>query len=683
MKRFALVTLAVMLAVNVPAAQDLERQFKAAMNTEMVDGNCKAAIEQYNKVAAGGHRGLAAQALLRMAGCHQKLGDNEAQRIYARIVRDYGDQTEVVAQARAQLTAGTQQPRRGDRIALSGAETTWGDGRVSPDGRYISYVSYAGPKGLNLMLHDLVNRSDRALTDVDWNGGAVYDSTFSPDGKLVAYGWRTYGRPHVEEIRVVAADGPGIPQPRTIYRNDQFSNFAPTDWSRDGKTLAVRATLKDGTVQIALVGLDGSFRSLTTIDGWKAATKIFFSPDGKYLAYDLPLSETDPRRDLYIIAADASRQTPIHDPADDVFVGWTPDGRHLLFASDRNRTVGLWALPVVDGKPAKGSPILVKPDVGGMVSQGLTASGTLYAVKESSSVNLQIAPIDFEHGKLTGPPVAQIYRPQTPQIPAWSSDGKLLAYAARSASDRSYVAIRDLDSNRVRELHPSLVYIPHLQWFPDGRSVLVHGRDIKRRAVAMRIDLETGRESPIVSGVSSRVQLSPDGTKAYYTVNEDGANRGLGTIVEHDLVSGAKREVFRKPGGTGSTHLSPDGKFIAVIRTPSAEGKNSNAPATSTLFVYSVDGGPTREINVPVAVNQYFGVDWLPDGKNVVVAGGSPGRLWVVPVSGTPRALDVDIRNWGPGAGIRIHPNGKQIAFFTGQEAREVWALEGLIPAAK
>jgi len=44
MKRIALVMLALALVGNVLAAQDLERLFRAAVNTETVDRNCKAAI---------------------------------------------------------------------------------------------------------------------------------------------------------------------------------------------------------------------------------------------------------------------------------------------------------------------------------------------------------------------------------------------------------------------------------------------------------------------------------------------------------------------------------------------------------------------------------------------------------------------------------------------------------------
>ena len=92
MKRIALVMLAIILAVSVPAAQDLERLFKAAVNEELINRNCKAAIEQYKKVAAGSNRALVAQALFRMAGCYRQLGDAEAQKVYRRLVDEFADQ---------------------------------------------------------------------------------------------------------------------------------------------------------------------------------------------------------------------------------------------------------------------------------------------------------------------------------------------------------------------------------------------------------------------------------------------------------------------------------------------------------------------------------------------------------------------------------------------------------------
>src|SRR3989304_6481752 len=78
-------------------------QFQAAQHKAFVDGDLKGAIEQYKKIASGSDRAIAAKALVAMAECYQKLGDAEAQRIYERVLREYADQTEAAATARARL----------------------------------------------------------------------------------------------------------------------------------------------------------------------------------------------------------------------------------------------------------------------------------------------------------------------------------------------------------------------------------------------------------------------------------------------------------------------------------------------------------------------------------------------------------------------------------------------------
>src|SRR5580765_1708783 len=90
-------------AAHAQGAQDVERLLKTAMNTELVDGNLKAAIGQYNKVVQSGNRPLAAQALLHMAECYEKLGDAQARTIYERLVKEYPEQKGAVAAARLHL----------------------------------------------------------------------------------------------------------------------------------------------------------------------------------------------------------------------------------------------------------------------------------------------------------------------------------------------------------------------------------------------------------------------------------------------------------------------------------------------------------------------------------------------------------------------------------------------------
>jgi hypothetical protein len=86
-------------------------------------------------VIDSGNRALAAQALLRMADCYQKLGDREAQAIYDRVVRDYSDQKDAVAIARLRLGPAAAAVRRTtDRPVWTGPDAD-GFGTISRDGR--------------------------------------------------------------------------------------------------------------------------------------------------------------------------------------------------------------------------------------------------------------------------------------------------------------------------------------------------------------------------------------------------------------------------------------------------------------------------------------------------------------------------------------------------------------------
>ncbi|MEK7403768.1 MAG: hypothetical protein AAB225_01545 [Acidobacteriota bacterium] len=93
------------LAMPLGAAQRdtrAEAQLQAAINKETVEGDLKAAIELYRKLAQSANRAAAAKALARMGQCFEKLGDAEARKAYERAIRDFGDQKEAVATARAQ-----------------------------------------------------------------------------------------------------------------------------------------------------------------------------------------------------------------------------------------------------------------------------------------------------------------------------------------------------------------------------------------------------------------------------------------------------------------------------------------------------------------------------------------------------------------------------------------------------
>src|SRR5687768_12089453 len=87
---------------TIQSTQD-EIALRAAMEKETVQGDLKGAIEQFKKIAQSKNRSIAARALVRMAECYEKLGNVESRKIYEHVVKDFADQKEAVAVARARL----------------------------------------------------------------------------------------------------------------------------------------------------------------------------------------------------------------------------------------------------------------------------------------------------------------------------------------------------------------------------------------------------------------------------------------------------------------------------------------------------------------------------------------------------------------------------------------------------
>ena len=98
----------------------------------------------------------------------------------------------------------------------------------------------------------------------------------------------------------------------------------------------------------------GDPRQLTT--GGHEGLPVF-SPDGKWIAFS---GQYDGNVDVFVMPADGGepRRLTWH-PAADIAVGWTPDGKRLLFHSAREAYADfdrLYSVPV-EGGPALSPPV--------------------------------------------------------------------------------------------------------------------------------------------------------------------------------------------------------------------------------------------------------------------------------------------------------------------------------------
>ncbi|MBN2266422.1 MAG: PD40 domain-containing protein, partial [Candidatus Aminicenantes bacterium] len=347
------------------APQNGHDQFQKALAKERGEGNLEEAIALYQKVIAETKdETLAAQAQFRIGICYEKLGREKAklaQEAFQKILDTYPNQIEIVKAAREKLTvlANPTAPPPPDKGELTVRKIGPFDstGRPSPDGSFLSIAQW--PKG-NLAVQDLASGEVRLLTKNATGDIFVGHSVVSPDGRKIAYSW--YDEEQNFALWLINADGSGN---RRLYQGQGDWHIEPSDWSPDGSRILAVHTLSypSQACQVVLVDAsDGSMKVLKELER-KAPTKVCFSPDGRFIAYDYPSGQSM-AYDVFVMTANGGEAVAlIENPADDRLYGWTPDGRQLLFSSDRAGSVGAWLVPVQDGR-AQGAPRLVKNDLG-------------------------------------------------------------------------------------------------------------------------------------------------------------------------------------------------------------------------------------------------------------------------------------------------------------------------------
>ena len=481
-----------------------------------------------------------------------------------------------------------------------------------------------------------------------------------------------------------------------LFSNEKGEYLQPAAWSPDGNHILATFARKDRTNQIVLVSVaDGSVRVLKTLD-WRWP-EMSFSPDGRTIAYAFPPQEDSPNHDIFLLATDGSREIPlVEHPANDIFPVWAPDGKRIVFASDRTGSMGAWVIQVANGKP-QGSPELVKPDMGRIMPMGFTETGSYYYGLRTGMNDVYIATLDLKTGKLLTPPTKATQRfVGSNYAPAWSPDGKYLAYISQRGHSRNgqgsrIISIRSVKTGEERELSPNLNVLSngvprrtHLPWSPDGRSFLVVGRDKKNRRGIYQIDARTGDATTIVQnepgGYMLRVACSPDGEAIYYT----GAISKGSRILVRDLQTGQEQELYRAAVASFVTTLalSPDGRLLAFVMV-------DRDTQSTVLLVMPAGGGEPRDLlrmQEPEGITLVGGITWRPDSREVIFGKGKENgemtELWRISAQGGEAqrlGLAMDgLRN------LRFHPDGRQIAFSAGTPfAAELWVMENFLPKAE
>lgn len=690
----AVLALVVVAGVAPRAQSKADLALKAAMDKEVVDGDLKAAIELYRQIARGSDRALAARALIRMGQCYEKLGDAQARTAYEQVVREFADQKEAVEQARVLLSAGgrARQPESGITVQQqwvlpAGPLTEMR--QPSPDGRYLPYTNSAR---MRLSLHDFTTGEDRLVLESPAGSGFFGPPVVSPDSKQIVYTRYTRGGGpnggHDWELVVAGIDGSN---PSVLLRDKQ-NWFQPRVWSRDGKFVLVTTPRGDLDLSLVLVSIADRSQRVVTTQGEYSSMSL--SPDGRYVAAyrvsrtagvlpgPLKLIPTDGGKEVLLFESTAKNLPPF----------WTPDGRNILFLSDRSGTTDLWSIGVSDGKP-EGEPRLVRSGIGPVEPLGVTNDGSLYY---KTSVNAQgdmfVSDLDPATGLVVSKPERINGRyVGSAGFPAdWSRDGRFLAYTRRDQLEYNRskiisIIIRSEATGEEREVFPvpaaafnqSMPFPNVLKWFPDGRSLLA--TDFAGRLVFRQMDVQTGQVKVLLdlSDKGKAVfapSFSPDGKTLFYV--ESGA--GFYRVMRRNLENGDEKELYRLGESVGSIDdlsLSTDGRQLALVQANMDD-------KTESLIMVPAEGGSHRELyRSKMSINQ---VEWTRDDRHLLLEGypepSSPGRVWSLSIAGgqpQPSTHETGL--------TAVHPDGRRIAFSRRKGGtEEVWVIKNLLstPAA-
>ena len=559
-------------------------------------------------------------------------------------------------------------------------------GRPSVDGNLFSLVDGTG----NIGVIDLMTGQFRRMTNdavLGKDSQNAEHSTISADSRFVAYTWFALDGKY--ELRVADIDGQ---RPRVLLRSETIDYPWPVEWSRDGASILSVLTRPDYSNVLASISIaDGAVHAVKEL-GPVRPEHASLSPDGEFVVYDYPQQPAATARDIFIVRSDGSDERRLIEfPATDVDPVWTPDGRHVLFASDRSGTMDLWTVAVTGGR-VQGEPHVIHRNIGRTWLRGLTDTGSYYYYSTVGAVDVYDAKLS--NNAVTNPVALPTSYSGSNISSIWSPDGRRLAYASRRGlvarvRGSTTLAVRDLQTNEQRELVPALNSFLVRAWSPDGRRILVSGQDAQGRQGPYQIDIETGRGAPLLTHRRAsdppdvrRPDWISDGRVLYFSPVRK-------ALLARDVQSGAEQvvidlhkediNVIGDVYGRGY-RLSPDGHTLAY--TSAVRDGDTNA---RSIGIKVLEGGPSHELARVTAPELILFQDWTPDGTALLFTRWtaqprqlpSPPSLWRVSIhGGEPQSLGFAMEGLRD---VSVHPDGSRITFTAGWPKNELWVIEHLL----
>jgi Tol biopolymer transport system component len=383
---------------------------------------------------------------------------------------------------------------------------------VSPNNTRIAYWAINESSQRDIWTIPMSGGEPLAVTNdaaVDWN------PVWSTDGKYLYYSSDRGGSMNIWRVAIDESSGKaqGEPEPVTTSAEE----CARMSFSRDGKQMLF--TSFRAQVNIEKISFDPVNRTIVgTPTEITHGSVTFYSPDSSPDGEWIVFWSTGRQEDIYIVRQDGSALRKVTDDTfRDRFPKWSPDGKMIMFYSNRGGKMEVWSI-----RP-DGSGLQRISDVKGEVFYPIWSPDhqSIGAVTDTQSVIFDVS------GKLptkTFRPLPKFDKTSLFQMNSWSPDGKWLAGDVRrpDASFMNGVFLYSFDSGKYEKLvdaEPARGGI-NAVWLADSRTLLYTHKVSNARNEVFMVDRISKKStkvySPPTSVIIDALAVSKDNRSIFY-----------------------------------------------------------------------------------------------------------------------------------------------------------------------
>ena len=277
------------------------------------------------------------------------------------------------------------------------------------------------------------------------------------------------------------------------------------------------------------------------------------------------------------------------------------------------------------------------------LSCGLLLLSCVPAVAQNARWAIWLMKTDGSEARM----VAQVEGCNRHHSPRWSHDGKRIAFAASSASNRdSKIYIVNVDGSDLKEFAAQ----EHPDWSPDDKQIVFYSSSPGGRSIFVA-GLDGQGRTEIASGRSPR--WSPDGSKLALTENDN--------VYVHDVVSGETRALFGNAFNVVYNGMAwfPDGKRLAVVVRPEQRKHRQ------LLFVNAE--GEDQGVDVRMESELSGFLSFSPDGKKLLID--NAYKMHILEVEGKSPPVTIKGQQ-GANTEAEWSPDGQWIAFTSSRDIK-------------